>query len=309
MTLLEGASGISFPGLSIEFEAVPGEIGIFGLQISLQGIFIFIGTALFILLSLYAVKRSGQKPDDYIGLFVFGIIATLFGARFIHFLTDFGEYEKNILSVLNPAQGGFSLYGGMLFAFLTITAYSKLKKMNMFVMLDTLSEPFLLGIITGKLGQFFSRSGFGRFYDGLFAMKISVNDAFLSSIYKPLYVTETELTNRFSDKPQKLAEILEIRKNIMPGAESDSFISVHPLFLYEAALLLLTFIVLLFLRKRTVFEGELFYYMLTAGASIRFFCSFLGRSGYERYIMPAVVVLAVGVIIYYRKKERAKETK
>lgn len=309
MILLEGVSGISFPGLSIEFEAVPAGIGIFGLQISFQGIFIFIGTAIFILLSLYAAKRSGQKTDDYIGLFVPGIIATLFGARFIHFLTDFSEYEKNILSVLNPAQGGFSLYGGMLFAFLTIAVYSKLKKMNMFVMLDTLSVPFLLGTITGKLGQFFSRSGFGGFTDGMFAMKISVNDEYLSSIYKPLYITETELTNRFSDKQLRLAEILDIRKNIIHGAGSESYISVHPLFLYEASLLLLTLIILLFLKKKTVFEGELFYYMLTAGASIRFLCSFFSRSGYERYIMPAVAVLAVSVIVYYRKKEKAKEAK
>lgn len=299
-------SGISFPGLGLEFDHVPGTLNIFGMSISLLGIFCVLGAVLWIFLTCMEAKRTGQKQDEYLGIFVRMTVAAIIGARAAYVVFNFSDFVAKPYRIFLPSYGGMSEYGAVLAGFFITVLYSKFRKISMFKMLDTLSVYMFAGLAVFKLGDFFMRKNLGSFSTGLFSMRISLEDEFLNSIYKPVYVTERELTQLLAEKGGRLSTVLEIRSNLVSEGES-LFISVHPLFLYEIILLLVAVFVIKFYKKKAVFEGEIFYFALASGAVIRFMCSFFGPTSYEVYIMPLAAGIAAGSIVYYRIKEKNKK--
>ena len=224
---------IRFPHLGIYLEHVGKNFTVFGISIAYYGVIIAVGMLAGILLATYEAKRTGQNPDDYFDLAIIAIICSVIGARLYYVIFSWDLYKDNLWSILNLRQGGLAIYGGVIAAIITAVVFAKVKGLSFPRLADTAGLGLILGQIIGRWGNFFKREAFGGYTDGLLAMQLPVSAV------------------RDSDISKELAEhIVEIG--------GVSYIQVHPTFLYESLWNLVLLVILLLIRKRKKFEGEIF---------------------------------------------------
>lgn len=224
---------IRFPHLGISLEHVGKNFTVFGISIAYYGVIIAVGMLAGILLATYEAKRTGQNPDDYFDLAIIAIICSVIGARLYYVIFSWDLYKDNLWSILNLRQGGLAIYGGVIAAIITAVVFAKVKGLSFPRLADTAGLGLILGQIIGRWGNFFNREAFGGYTDGLLAMQLPVSAV------------------RDSDISKELAEhIVEIG--------GVSYIQVHPTFLYESLWNLVLLVILLLIRKRKKFEGEIF---------------------------------------------------
>lgn len=224
---------IRFPHLGIYLEHVGKNFTAFGISIAYYGVIIAVGMLAGILLATYEAKRTGQNPDDYFDLAIIAIICSVIGARLYYVIFSWDLYKDNLWSILNLRQGGLAIYGGVIAAIITAVVFAKVKGLSFPRLADTAGLGLILGQIIGRWGNFFNREAFGGYTDGLLAMQLPVSAV------------------RDSDISKELAEhIVELG--------GVSYIQVHPTFLYESLWNLVLLVILLLIRKRKKFEGEIF---------------------------------------------------
>ena len=234
---------IAFPNLGIYLKDVPRSFSIFGFTIMLYGVIIGIGVVLAFLLISKVAKRDGQNPDDFYEMGIYTLIIGILGARIYYVIFAWEYYKDDLLSILNIRQGGLAIYGGVIAGTATVIVWSKLKKKNMFEMLDTAFTGVLVGQIMGRWGNFTNREVFGGYSDGLFAMRIPVEA-----------VRARDIT-------------AELSAHIPEGA---NYIQVHPTFLYESVCNLILLIIILIYGKKKAFKGECTLMYLGGYGIIRF---------------------------------------
>ena len=220
---------INFPNLGIYLDHVGKSISIFGFSIAYYGIVIVTGMMIAIWIAQREAKRTGQNPEQYLDLAMIGIAAGILGARIYYVIFAWDYYKDDLLSIFNIRQGGLAIYGGIIGACIAVGIYSRKKKQNFSLLMDTASMSIVFGQIMGRWGNFFNREAFGDYTNNLFAMQLPVSA-----------VRANEITQKMWD------HVVTVN-----GVE---YIQVHPTFLYES---LWNVGVLLF-RKRKKFNGEVF---------------------------------------------------
>ncbi len=234
---------IAFPNLGIYLKDVPRSFTIFGFTIMLYGVIIAVGVLLAFMVISKVAKRDGQNPDDFYDMGIYTLIFGIIGARIYYVIFAWEYYKDDLLSVFNIRQGGLAIYGGVIAGVATVIIWSKLKKKNMFEMLDTAFNGVLVGQIMGRWGNFTNREVFGGYTDSLFAMRIPIEA-----------VRSRDLTP-------------ELYANIPAGA---NYIQVHPTFLYESVCNLILLIIMLIYGKKKAFKGECTLLYLGGYGIIRF---------------------------------------
>lgn len=223
----------SLPTFRDLFRTCGENFTVFGISIAYYGVIIAVGMLAGILLATYEAKRTEQNPDDYFDLAIIAIICSVIGARLYYVIFSWDLYKDNLWSILNLRQGGLAIYGGVIAAIITTVVFAKVKGLSFPRLADTAGLGLILGQIIGRWGNFFNREAFGGYTDGLLAMQLPVSAV------------------RDSDISKELAEhIVEIG--------GVSYIQVHPTFLYESLWNLVLLVILLLIRKRKKFEGEIF---------------------------------------------------
>lgn len=241
---------IAFPHLHILLRHVGKHLMIGNFSIGYYGIVIAIGMAVAFVFIMKEAKRVGYRQDDFMDMFIFGIIFGVIGARIYYVIFSWDMYKDDLLQIFNIRGGGLAIYGGIIGGLITVILMCHIKKLNFWKCADVICFGVLIGQIFGRWGNFFNREAFGKYTDSLFAMQIPVN-----AVNRPQDIT-TEMMN-----------------NLVTVNGIDC-IQVHPTFLYESVMNLCIFLFLLWYRKRKKFEGEIFlWYMALYG---------LGRSSIER---------------------------
>ncbi len=238
-----GQMDIAFPNLNVYLENVPKNFEVFGMTIALYGVIIGIGfLSALILISRIAVW-TGQKSDDYWDMAAYIIIFSIVGARIYYVIFAWDYYKDNLLSIFNIRQGGLAIYGGVLAGIACLAVLSKIRKLDFLQVLDVSILGVVIGQIFGRWGNFFNREVFGQYTDGLFAMLLPLN-----SIRSQQDVTPEMLTN-------------------LVHLNGVDYISVHPTFLYESLWNFGLLIIMLLMRKKKKFNGQIFFmYLLGYGA-------------------------------------------
>ena len=155
---------ISFPGLGIE-EITLNKIAIslFNGTITIRwyAIFICLGILLAYFYFLYRGKKNEAiDEDNLINIVLFVVPIAIIGARFLFVLTSDIHYNS-FLEMIAIWNGGLAIYGAIIFGFLTIVVYSKVKRLNLFKILDAICPAVLIGQILGRWGNFFNGEAFG----------------------------------------------------------------------------------------------------------------------------------------------------
>ena len=224
---------INFPNLGIYLDHVGKNISIFGFSIAYYGIVIVTGMMIAIWIAQREAKRTGQNPEQYLDLAMIGIAAGILGARIYYVIFAWDYYKDDLLSIFNIRQGGLAIYGGIIGACIAVVIYSRKKKQNFSLLMDTASMSIVFGQIMGRWGNFFNREAFGDYPNNLFAMQLPVSA-----------VRANEITQKMWD------HVVTVN-----GVE---YIQVHPTFLYESLWNVGVLLFLFWFRKRKKFNGEVF---------------------------------------------------
>ena len=224
---------INFPNLGIYLDHVGKNISIFGFSIAYYGIVIVTGMMIAIWIAQREAKRTGQNPEQYLDLAMIGIAAGILGARIYYVTFAWDYYKDDLLSIFNIRQGGLAIYGGIIGACIAVVIYSRKKKQNFSLLMDTASMSIVFGQIMGRWGNFFNREAFGDYTNNLFAMQLPVSA-----------VRANEITQKMWD------HVVTVN-----GVE---YIQVHPTFLYESLWNVGVLLFLFWFRKRKKFNGEVF---------------------------------------------------
>lgn len=280
---------LSFVNLGITIQHMQNHIDVFGFRIAFYGIIIGIGMLLGIRLAAGDAKRRGLGEDVIYDYIVYGILAGIAGARLYYVFFQWEAYRSDLLQILNLRAGGLAIYGGVIGGALALLLWCRLKKQHFLVMADSLVLGVVVGQIMGRWGNFFNCEAFGRYTEGLFAMRIR------RDIVNPIMI-DAELLGHL------------ITEN---GVE---YIQVHPTFLYESCWNLCLLLFLLWYRYRKRFEGELLFLYLGGYGLGRVWIEGLRT---DSLLLPGtgiavsqalagccVFAAAVGIIYFRRKSAR-----
>ena len=233
---------IWFPNLGIEIKELSRvAFNVFGLEVYWYGIFIGVGIVLGTYLAMRYMKKIGGNPDNVLDFMLYGIIFCIVGARLYYVAFSWELYKDNPIDIFNIRMGGLAIYGGIIAALIFGVFYVRKRKLSFWYMADVMVPSVPLGQAIGRWGNFFNREAFGRYTDGLFAMR-----------YKLSQVSKGNLTKEILDNTVTAG-----------GVE---YIQVHPTFLYESLWNIGVFILLLALRKSGKFSGRIFaWYLILYG--------------------------------------------
>lgn len=273
---------IWFPHLGIEINHLSRVIfEIFGYDVYWYGVIIGSGILIALALAVYEAKRTGQNPEHYVDIALFGVIFSVIGARLYYVLFSWELYAHAPLKIFALREGGLAIYGGIIAGILTVIVYTKKKKLNFGLVADTAAPSLLLGQIIGRWGNFFNREAFGGYTDNLFAMR---------------YLKEQV----HNIAPSVLDKVITIN--------GTDYIQVHPTFLYESIWNTGIFALLFWIKKRKQFDGQIFGLYLLGYACGRVWIEGLRTDQLKighfavSQLLSAALILGALWLLWYRNK-------
>lgn len=243
------------------------------LTIHTYGFLIAVGFLVALTLAAREAKRKDISNESIIDVGFYALLSGIIGARLFFILTDLGNFVEHPLDMVKIWEGGLVFYGGVLCALPTVIWYAKKKGLSLWQTADIWAPSIAIGHAIGRLGCFCAGCCYGRPAEDL-----------------PWSVTFTN--------PNSLAVL---------GTP------LHPTQLYESALELMNFLVLITLRRYQSFKGQLFLvYILNysiirsvvelfRGDEVRGFL-FPGFS-YSQAISVAMFITALSLIIVLKNKK------
>lgn len=281
-------TSIIFPNLHITLNNVEKGFYIGSFFIAFYGVIIAIGMLVGVSFILKEAKRVGFDEDKFLDICIITIVVGVIGARLYYVIFAWEHYKDNFLSIFNIRQGGLAIYGGVLAGIACVAVLCKLRKHDFLQVMDVCIMGVVIGQIFGRWGNFFNREVFGQYTDGLLAMLLPLNS-----------VRQSDVT------PELLQNLVEIN--------GTQFISVHPTFLYESLWNLGLFIIMLLMRKKKRFNGQIFFTYLIGYGAGRFWIEGIrtdqlmlwGTSIPVSQALAAVLVV-LGVGLWFYKLKRTK---
>lgn len=274
---------IWFPHLGIQIEHLSRVIfQIFGYDVYWYGVIIASGVLIALAFAVREAKRTGQNPENYVDIALFGVIFSVIGARLYYVLFSWEIYAKEPLKIFALREGGLAIYGGIIAGIITVIVYTKIKKLNFWLVADTAAPSLILGQIIGRWGNFFNREAFGGYTDNIFAMrylKQQVSNIAPSVLQNTITVNGTE------------------------------YIQVHPTFLYESIWNIGVLIILLIMRKNKKFDGQIFGFYLLGYACGRVWIEGLRTDQLKignfavSQILSVVLIVTSVILLWYRKQK------
>ena len=264
---------IRFPHLNLNLEYVGRSFQIFGFEITIYGILIAAGMLLGIFLVVLEARRKNQDQDKYLDMMIISLAAAVAGARLFYVGFSQNLYNGNVMDMLNLRNGGSAFYGGLFAGTVAAAIFCKITKLPFMEMADTAAPGILLGQIIGRWGNFFNRESFGEYTDSIFAMQLPISA-----------VRSGEVT-------------AAMRENLITES-GISYIQVHPVFLYESIWCLFLLILILAVRRRKKFQGELFFRYLSGYGLGRFFFEWLRT---DKLLIPGTkigICLVISALLF-----------
>jgi len=272
---------VSFPNLGIELDISRVAFKVFGAPIYWYGIIIALA---FLICVLWAMKDSAKfdlASETVIDLMLFVAPIAIICARLYYVVFSWETYRYDLKEIFATRDGGLAIYGGIIGGVITAYFVARYKKIPTFKFFDIFVPYIALGQAIGRWGNFFNQEAFGTNTSLPWGMTSPVTKAYLSN------------------NAQQLQELHGI--TVFPD------LPVHPTFLYESILDFAIFALLLWMRKKKKFDGEVFcLYFVT-------YC--LGRAFIEglrtdslmigtirvSQLLSIVLVIAFGIFIIYKR--------
>jgi phosphatidylglycerol:prolipoprotein diacylglycerol transferase len=182
---------VGFPGLGIEEFKVQRTlftVGSWGLY--WYGVLIALG---FLVAVLYCIKHS--KPflvgeDEIIDMLLFAVPAAIVGARLYYCVWNWGDFKNDLFGIVRITDGGLAIYGGVIFAFLTVFVFSWVRHIHAGALLDISSVGLLIGQAIGRWGNFTNIELYGKETTVAWRMRVYISTNNFSDVH-PLFLYES----------------------------------------------------------------------------------------------------------------------
>lgn len=210
---------------------------LFGISVYWYGIIMALGIffALMFANKLFNDKHKDFKKDIILEFAPIIIICGILCARLYFCILNSQYYLSHPFEILDIREGGLSIHGGIIGGILSMLFIMKKYKLNFFTVIDPIACSTFLGQAIGRWGNYFNSEAYG-----------------------------------FPVIGQKWGLFIPPTRRITGYTQYELF---HPAFLYESFLDLLSFLILVYIYKKTdkQYKGLVFFLYLIFYALIRFF--------------------------------------
>ena len=247
------------------------------LRIHLYGVMYALG----VLLGLWVIrkesKRVGLSPEKMTDLLFYVLIAGTLGSRLLYILVEDPQTFLRPLEIFKLWKGGLVYYGGVIGAFFMIVYYCRRHRLSFWRVADVYVLGLAIGHAVGRIGCFFAGCCHGRTCD-------------INAWYAVV----------FPDVPYGVAP---------PN------IPLYPTQLLEFVGDLIIFVILLALRRKKSFDGQVFLLYVVLYGVMRSSIELLRGDAARGYVVPGLVstsqfislvavLAAIGVWIWRSRQNR-----
>ena len=101
---------------------------IFGMEFTIYGVLIAVGALLGMGIVTLEAKRNGEDQNRYLDMMLISLLVSVAGSRLFYVAFSWGFYKENLNAILDFRNGGYALYGGLLFGFLAAAVFCRITK-------------------------------------------------------------------------------------------------------------------------------------------------------------------------------------
>ncbi|NCA93396.1 prolipoprotein diacylglyceryl transferase, partial [bacterium] len=222
-TMIENTIG--FPGLGIELTVNETAFTIFGIEVQWYGLILTAGIVCAFWLLYHLTVKVEKIPEDHIlNIALIAVPVAIIGARITYVLANLKDYNS-FWDVINIRNGGIAVYGAIIFGFISIYSYCRIKKQPFLKIIDAAALAMMVGQIIGRWGNFMNGEAYG-----------------------------------YSANIDKLPWRMTIQEKKLIGGEwinKGKEIVAHPTFLYESLWNLIGFIIISRFYKKKKKDGQI----------------------------------------------------
>lgn len=164
------------------------------IKIYWYGLFIFIGLVTSFIVYYFLSKKQNIEKNHIFDSFFWMILFGFIGARLAYVLYYIFYYLKNPLEIFAFWDGGMAILGGFVFGLLSLIIYCKIRKINIFKILNIAPISIIIGQIIGRIGNYFNQELFGLPTDFLLKIPISIENRPVGyenfNFFMPLFLYE-----------------------------------------------------------------------------------------------------------------------
>lgn len=126
---------------------------VFGYPVHFFGVMIAIGILAGLSVALMEVKRKKLEAERLTNIVFYSIVSAIVGARLFYIVFyNFTYYLENPIEIFKITEGGLSIHGGLLAAFIFSILYTRKQKLIFFRYADALAPGIILGQGIGRVG-------------------------------------------------------------------------------------------------------------------------------------------------------------
>ena len=274
---------VNFPKIGISIPVRRVLFSPFGFDIYAYGIIIAFSLFLAVFLGMRVCEKYGITKDNVLDLMLFATPISIIMARLYYVAFTWDQFQGDIVKIFSFRDGGLAIYGAIIGAIITCIIFSKINKIKPLTFLDFGIPYVAMAQGIGRWGNFVNQEVFG------------------TNTTLPWGMTSGRIVRDIAGNMSKLEAL---------GIQMDPMQPVHPTFLYESLWNFAVFGVLLMLRKKKRFNGQvLIAYLVLYGIgrayieSLRVDSLMLGNIRVSQFLSLLFVVSGVAVyIVMYLKK-------
>lgn len=139
----------------------PVAFRIFGIEVMWYGVLISLGVLLGVFFALRECKRIGFKEDNLLDFLLIAIPTAIVGARAYYVIFSWDYYSQNLSEIINIRNGGLAIHGALIAGAAVGVLFCKIRKINVFQLLDIVIPSVALGQAIGRWGNFVNQEAFG----------------------------------------------------------------------------------------------------------------------------------------------------
>ncbi|SFC25879.1 Prolipoprotein diacylglyceryl transferase [Bacillus sp. OV322] len=247
------------------------------LQIHWYGLIIGCGVLLGLFIAIRESERRGLAKDIFIDMILFAVPIAILSARIYYVIFEWDYYAQHPGEIIKIWHGGIAIHGALIGSVITAIVYARVKEVSFWKLVDIAAPSLLLGQAIGRWGNFMNQEAHGR----------AVTRGFLENLHLPDFI---------------------INQMYIKGTY------YHPTFLYESLWDIAGVILLLFLRRSSLRQGEIFLSYVMWYSVGRFFVEglrtdslMLSSLRMAQVISIVLLVVAAALFIYRRTKGYSKQ--
>lgn len=152
---------------------------LFDRVITLKSYSLFACLALFTggVIGVIILNKKGLKKIDIIGIILTLVFAFFIGARCLNIIVNREVYISGQLSLFTIGLKGFSLYGGIIFAFCALICICRLMKIRFWEITDSMVIPFGTSFFIMRIGCFLNGCCYGKATQCFLGVPLPINIA------------------------------------------------------------------------------------------------------------------------------------